>query len=166
MAPGMCPSANSSGSRTSTIVKESAPEVIRLCRSAVEILVVSSELVGDGTFEKVAKKGGHTFESVTTAADALRISRKKQIDLILLDTSLPDMKGYALIAEIKKMLPQSKIIVAAEPNFNELESADKNERIDYYLIKPLDDIYLENIINHISNQIRVGQKQKRHNTGS
>jgi CheY-like chemotaxis protein len=119
----------------------------------VKIMVVSSELVGDGTFERVAKKCGHSLESVSTGADALRISGKKQIDLILLDTSFPDMKGYALIAEIKKILPQSKIIVAAEPNFSELESADKDEKIDYYLIKPLDEIYLENIINHISNQI-------------
>ena len=120
----------------------------------MEIMVVSSELAGDGTFEKVATKSGHGFEPVTTGADALKLSRKKQIDLILLDTSLPDMKGYALIAEIKKILPQSKIIVAAEPNFNELESADKDEKIDYYLIKPLDEKYLENIINHISNQIK------------
>jgi CitB family two-component system response regulator MalR len=117
-------------------------------------MVVSSELAGDGTFEKVAKKCGHNLESVTTGADALKISRKKPIDLILIDTSFPDMKGYALIAEIKKILPQSKIIVAAEPNFSELDSADKDEKIDYYLIKPLDERYLENIINHISNQIR------------
>ena len=120
----------------------------------MEIMVVSSELAGDGTFEKVARKCGHSCESVTTGADALRISSRKQIDLILLDTSLPDMKGYALIAEIKKILPQTKIIVAAEPNFNELESADKDEKIDYYLIKPLDERYIENVINHISSQIR------------
>lgn len=119
----------------------------------MKIMVVSSELAGDGTFEKVAGKYGHRFKSVTTGADALRISRKTQIDLILLDTTLLDMKGNALIAEIKKILPQSKIIVAAEPNFNELESADKDEKIDYYLIKPLDERYLENIINHISKQI-------------
>lgn len=119
----------------------------------MEIIMVSSELVGDGTFEKVAKKCGHCLETVTTGADALRISRQKKIDLLLLDTSLPDMKGYALIAKIKKILPQSKIMVAAESNFSELESADKDEKIDYYLIKPLDERYLENIINHISNQI-------------
>ena len=127
----------------------------------MEIMVVSSELAGDGTFEKVAGKCGHSFESVTTGADALRISSRKQIDLILLDTSLPDMKGYALIAEIKKILPQSKIIVAAEPNFSELESADKDEKIDYYLIKPLDEGYIENIINHIAKQITIGRTQKR-----
>jgi CheY-like chemotaxis protein len=119
----------------------------------VEIMVVSSELAGDRTFQKVARKCGHSLESVTTGADALRISKIKQIDLILIDTSLSDMQGYALIAKIKKILPQSKIIVAAEPNFSELESTDKDEKIDYYLIKPLDDIYLENIITHISNQI-------------
>lgn len=119
----------------------------------MEIMLVSSELAGDGTFEKVARKCGHSLESVTTGADALRIARKKQIDLILIDTSFPDMKGYALIAEIKKILPQSKIIVAAEPNFSKLESTDKDEKIDYYLIKPLDQGYLENIINHIANQI-------------
>jgi CheY-like chemotaxis protein len=116
-------------------------------------MLVSSELAGDGTFEKVARKCGHHFESVTTGTEALRIASKKQIDLILLYTSLPDMKGYALIAEIKKILPQSKIIVAAEPNFSKLESTDKDEKIDYYLIKPLDQGYLENIINHIANQI-------------
>jgi len=63
------------------------------------------------------------------------------------------MKGCALIAKIKKILPQSRIMVVAEPNFSELESADKDANIDYYLIKPLDDRYLENIINHISNRI-------------
>jgi len=120
----------------------------------VKIMVVSSELAGDGTFEKVAQNCGHRLESVTTGADALKISSQKPIDLILIDTSLPDMKGYTLIAEIKKILPQTKIIVAAEPNFSELESADKDERIDYYLIKPLDERYLENVINHIFSQIK------------
>ncbi len=118
----------------------------------MKIMIVSSELVGDGTFEKVAKKCGHSLESVTTGVDALRISKTMQIDLVFLDTSVPDMKGYALIAKIKKVLPQSKIIVAAEPNFSKLESTDKDEKIDYYLIKPIDEKYLENIINHISNQ--------------
>ena len=50
-------------------------------------MLVSSELAGDGTFEKVVIKCGHTLESVTIGADALRISKKKQIDVILLDTS-------------------------------------------------------------------------------
>ncbi len=53
----------------------------------MKIMVVSTELVSDGTFEKVAKKGGHSLESVATGADALRILRKEQIDLIFLDTS-------------------------------------------------------------------------------
>ncbi len=119
----------------------------------MKIMVVGSELAGDGTFERVARKCGHGLETVITGAHALSISRKKQIDLVLLDTSFPDMKGAELISKIKKILPQSKIIVTAGPNFNELESADKDERIDYYLIKPLDEIYLENIINHISSQI-------------
>lgn len=119
----------------------------------MEIMVVGYDLSGDGTVEKVARKCGHRCEPVNTGTEALSISKKNKIDLILLDTVLPDMKGYALIAEIKKLLPQSKIIVAAEPNFNELESADKDEKIDYYLIKPLDERYLENIINHISKQI-------------
>ena len=127
----------------------------------MEILAVGSEFVGYGPFEKVTKKCGHSFESVTTGADVLTISKKKQIDLLLLDASLPDMKGYSLIAEIKKMFPQSKIVVVAESNFDELESADKDEKIDYYLIKPLDESYLENIINYISSKLNSDSKGMR-----
>ena len=127
----------------------------------MEILVVSSELTVDATFEKVAKKRGYGFEAVTTGADALRISRKKPIDVVLLDTSVPDMKGYELIAEIKKKLPQSKIIVIVGYNLNELESAEHDEKIDYYLIKPLDESYLENIINHISNKLNSDSRSIR-----
>jgi CheY-like chemotaxis protein len=119
---------------------------------AVQILVVGSNLVGEKALGKVAKKCGHSLKSVDSGASALKVSKNKQIDLIFLDTSLPDMKGYALIGEIKKIAPQSKIIVAAESNFSELESADKDEKIDYYLIKPFDEDYLENILNYISKQ--------------
>jgi len=62
----------------------------------VEIMLVSSELGGDGTFEKVVKKLGHGLESFRTGADALEISDKKPIDLILMDASFPEMEGYAL----------------------------------------------------------------------
>ena len=127
----------------------------------MEILVVSSELKGDGAFEKLAKKRGYGIELVTTGRDALRISKKKSIDVVLLDTSLPDMKGYELIAEIKRKLPQSKVIVIVGHNLNELESAEHNEKIDYYLIKPLDESYLENIINRISNKLNSDSRSPR-----
>jgi CheY-like chemotaxis protein len=121
----------------------------------VEVLVVSSDLVVEGTFERVANKCGHNFESVATGADALRVLAKKQFDVVLLDTSLPDMKSYVVIAEIKKMLHQSKIIVVVESNLSRLESADRDEKIDYYLIKPLDENYLENIINTYSQATKI-----------
>lgn len=123
----------------------------------MEILLICSEFEGNRIFEKVIKKCGHSFESVSTGGEALK-TRKKQIDVVLLVTPLADFKGYVLIAELKKKLPQSKIILVVESNFNKLESADKDEKIDYYLIKPLDEIYLENIINHISSKLDSDSK--------
>jgi CheY-like chemotaxis protein len=121
----------------------------------MEILLISSELQRNRIYEKVAQKGGHSIESATTAAEALK-TRKSQVDVVLLDIPVADMKGYELITEIKKKLPQCKIILVVESNFSELESTDKDEKIDYYMIRPVDESYLENIINDISGKLNSG----------
>lgn len=120
----------------------------------MEILMVGAEAVEAECVQTITQKLGHKVETVKRGNDALLIDKSRNFDLILLDLFLPDMKGYELIPEIKKVWPQSKIIVITESNSRELERNVRKEGVIYYMIKPIDTKYMESIIKHISNKVK------------
>lgn len=50
-------------------------------------------------------------DAVTTGKEALRLIEQRDYDLYILDVSIPDVSGFDLIANIRQLNPQARIIV-------------------------------------------------------
>jgi len=116
--------------------------------------MVGNDVVDSECVLRIKEKSGQQIETVATGKGLLATDKLKTFDLILLDIFLPDMKGYELIPEIKKFWPESKIIAVTEHNSREVEAKVRKEGVIYYMIKPIDNEYLETIINHISDKLK------------
>jgi CheY-like chemotaxis protein len=67
----------------------------------------------------------------------------KNIILVLMDLSLPDMDGYSATAEIKKLRPELPVIVQSANAMPEHKDLAKQSGADDFLEKPLkkEDLY-------------------------
>ena len=87
---------------------------------------------------EVLEKEHYLVEAVEKGKDALKACKNESYDVALIDIQLPDMKGTALIAQLRKLQP--KIVTIMITGTPSLENAVKavNERADAYMMKPLD----------------------------
>lgn len=68
-------------------------------------------------------------------SEAIRIAAEnKDIDLILMDISMPDLDGIEALRQIRELLP-NKIVIAQTAH--DLSSEITNEKFDDYLLKPI-----------------------------
>jgi len=118
----------------------------------LEILIVGKNIVSAEWIAQIAETCGHQVDFVSTGKDALRKADAKSFDLVLLDISLPDTKGYELIPELKRAWPEPKIIAMTDSNSRELELKVRKQGVIYYMIKPVNTVYLEKIIKYISDK--------------
>ena len=51
------------------------------------------------------------IESATTGKDALKFASERNFDIYIIDIELPDINGFDLIEEIRKIHPKARIIV-------------------------------------------------------
>lgn len=83
-----------------------------------------------GGFQLVASAG--------TAADALKVLKKKKVDLILLDIFMPGINGLEFLTQLRKSEIESDvIIVSASTDSQSIRKALQHGAVDY-LIKPFE----------------------------
>lgn len=84
---------------------------------------------------------GHEVSIARTAAQALSMVPTIQPEIILLDIGLPDLSGFALVKELRKIPDIPKFIVAAVTGYafgNEMNEQRLQElQIDHYFLKPI-----------------------------
>jgi CheY-like chemotaxis protein len=98
--------------------------------------MVGDDAVNSGCVHRITRELVHQIETVATGKGLLEMDKTRTFDLVLLNFFLPDIKGYELIPEIKKLWPESRIIAVTEYNSRELEAKVRKEGIIYYMIKP------------------------------
>lgn len=89
----------------------------------------------------------------TSGYDAIRIATTSRPDLILLDGLLPEMHGFDVARFIRKLDtdydPYIAMLTGIYKNVRYQNEAKLKYRIDEYLIKPLSDAALEQIIERV-----------------
>ncbi|MFH1019974.1 MAG: response regulator [Pseudomonadota bacterium] len=106
--------------------------------SEFSILIVDDEEEFVATLVQRLRKRGWAGEGVLTGSAAIAMIAAHDFALVLLDMRLPDMDGGQVLREIKKIRPQSRVVIlTGHASVSEGEEGLKNGAYDY-LLKPVE----------------------------
>lgn len=113
-----------------------APAILEMNRK-LWVLVVDDEPMVREVMTEYLKGDGHTVDTACNGVEALKLFKEKKFDLVITDRAMPEMNGDQLTLEIKKIAPNTPLIMLT--GFGELMKA-KNENpegVNCLLSKPL-----------------------------
>ena len=117
------------------------------------ILIVDDEPDVCEILEKVLEKNGFTADSFSDPLLALENFRPRTYDLLLLDIKMPDMDGFRLYQEMKKMDSRVKVcfLTASEMYYERFRKEEEFAALDkdLFLRKPIRNEELIKEINRI-----------------
>ncbi|HHT9125271.1 MAG TPA: response regulator [Candidatus Brocadiia bacterium] len=110
------------------------------------ILVVDDEAEALKILEKILTKHGYNVLKARNGMEALRVTRKSNIKLALLDIKLPKMDGIELLGRFKKVNPD--LIVIMITAFGTLKTAIDAMKLGAYdyITKPFDLNFITSIV--------------------
>lgn len=119
-------------------------------KSELSVLVVDSNETAAWSIKMRIENMGHSVQWASTCKETLNKVAREVFDLIFLDLHLSDGDSIQLIPQIRKNLPEINVVTMTDISSRKLEQRARENRIIYFLLKPL--IYLElgDIVKHIS----------------
>jgi DNA-binding response OmpR family regulator len=118
----------------------------------MNVLVTDKDISISSSMVQLIRKWGYQAERSVTALETLEKVKEKPFDLVLLDMALPDMKPKELIAKLKALTQDIGIVTMTETNTNGQEKEIRTMGIVYYMIKPVSETVLKEILDHISSK--------------
>jgi len=120
----------------------------------MKLLIIDDEQETVNMLERIFSLEGYTVTGTTQPHDALRLMGTELFDLILTDIQMPEMNGFELLRELKKLNPRAGAILMSE-------CSSLSELIEYlspgaagYFIKPFTDLdLLIETMNEVKNQV-------------
>jgi DNA-binding response OmpR family regulator len=100
------------------------------------ILVIDDDPSATKLLEKLLLMKGYRVITTNSASEGLEIAHRNSIDLVILDLLLPEMHGWDVCAEIKKISPLPILIISAIDS-PDMISKTLNRGADDYLAKPV-----------------------------
>ncbi len=106
--------------------------------TAKTILVVEDDADSRQALCTILEMLGYSFIEFASGPEALKGAQGKRIDLALLDVMMPEMNGYELLNELKKLPGLSELpvimVTAKDKDDDILEGYQTGA--DYYITKP------------------------------
>lgn len=100
------------------------------------ILAVDDDTENLDRIEELLKdEPGYVVHRAVSGTDALKIMRDMQMDIVLLDTQMPDMDGFELYAGIREITEVPVIFLTADKSVEVIEKINALH-IEDYLVKP------------------------------
>ena len=116
-------------------------------RSFENILLVEDNEINLEIMQSQLTSMGYKVDTAAHGKDALAKFQKKKYDVILTDIEMPEMDGYALAAEIRRMSDDSEqpipILAITASEFDLNEERAKSLGFSGYMLKPLEVDVLE-----------------------
>jgi DNA-binding NtrC family response regulator len=122
-----------------------------------EILVLDDVLDAAVLIEKILTKKGHTVYTFTQEERAIRFAGKIAVDLAILDIKLQTMSGIQVLAQLKQIQPEMRVIMLT--GFPTVETAREAVSLgaDEYFVKPIDRQELEEKVEKVlKGKVRKG----------
>jgi DNA-binding response OmpR family regulator len=124
----------------------------------MKVLVVEKDDSLAGLLRALLENWGYDARLCTKGKEAVRLFRKGEYGMVLMEVMLPDMNAVELISRLKEFSPEVGIVAMTGKNSKELEARIRGQGILYYMVKPLETENLRDLLEHVSNKPR-GQKQ-------
>lgn len=112
------------------------------------ILVVDDEPVWLRMLTQILQNKGYDVKEASSGADALKTLKNYVPDLILLDVRMPDMNGFDLLDQIKKvpnLAEKPVVFVSAMDDFHAKKVARELGAADY-ILKPIDEREVNSVL--------------------
>ena len=111
--------------------------VVRPARSSV--LVVDDEFNFVMLLDRVLSKRGYRVRTAANAEEALAlVDRQVAFDLAIIDIKMGPMDGLALLVELKRQLPDLKVIMLTAYSTHETRVASIKKGASAYCTKPVE----------------------------
>ena len=128
-------------------------------RSFKNILLVEDNEINLEIMQSQLTSMGYKVDTAAHGKDALAKFQKKKYDVILTDIEMPEMDGYALAAEIRRMSDDSEqpipILAITASEFDLNEERAKSLGFSGYMLKPLEVDVLEKKLTDLSFNIQT-----------
>ena len=95
---------------------------------------------------KFLDQEGYSYQSCSTAAQALAIADIAHPDVVILEYHLPDANGCSLIEKLNLVSPGAVVIVISEFDFQAIAEDLYRVKIEKFLKKPFDLVDFENAL--------------------
>jgi len=103
------------------------------------VLVVEDEKSMRDLLSMMLRKEGYTVEAADSGTQAAsRIAKDPLYDLVITDVSMPGMTGLELLRHVRKVSPDSSVILMTAYGSKETAIEALNEGAAYYVEKPFD----------------------------
>jgi DNA-binding NtrC family response regulator len=108
-----------------------------------QILVLDDVLDAGVMIKRILERKGHQVAVFTDEEEALTYTRSSSVDVAILDIRLKKMSGVDVLEELKKISPQTQVIMlTGYPTLETASQAQEWGAFDY-CIKPIDKDELE-----------------------
>jgi heterodisulfide reductase subunit A len=121
------------------------------------ILIVDDEAIVRESIRDWLKDAGYEVSVAESGEEALKLIRKQNFGVMILDLRLPGINGIDVLRKAKALKPDIKsIVITAYPTMLTQEEASKLGAIDY-LVKPIFPDKLEELIRYTLGEVEGGK---------
>ncbi|MFH1984270.1 MAG: response regulator [Pseudomonadota bacterium] len=124
-------------------------------RAPVRCLLVDDEVPFTEVLAKRLARRGFSVETAMSGEKAIRVLRKKEFDIAVLDLKLTDMDGIEILKIFKKMVPELPVIMLTGHGCEIAAQEGLRFGASAYLTKPCE---VADLIDAIMSVVRTGEK--------
>ncbi len=104
----------------------------------VSLFIVDDDLGMLQTLSYILKEKGYEVDTAKDGFEAMERIKEKTFDIVLMDIKMPGMNGVELLRQLKKLSPDTIVVMMTAYSLNELIREAKKEGALCVLLKPLD----------------------------
>src|SRR5690554_5300282 len=98
---------------------------------------------------------GYDVTTVSNGADAVETVRRERYDAILLDEQMPGMGGLETLSEVKKVRPETPVVMVTKSEEEHLMEEALGGQISDYLTKPVNPSQILLTLKRLLERIRI-----------